>query len=105
MDLYGALMRPRLKNSIASAESRLLPTYDPLMVIILITDSKTGARRYAPAGRPIATTVSCVSMRLVTNHKLCFESHIWYETRERIAFQRTCASRSYVLSSLLEWFL
>jgi len=43
--LYGALMRPRLKNSMASAESRLLPTYEPLMVIILMTESKTGARR------------------------------------------------------------
>lgn len=57
MLLYGALIRPRLKNSMASAESALFPTYDPLMVIILMTDSKTGARRYAPAGRPIATTV------------------------------------------------
>jgi len=41
----------------ASAESHLLPTYEPLIVIILMTDSKTGARRYAPAGRPMATTV------------------------------------------------
>lgn len=55
--LYGALIKPRLKNSMASAESRLLPTYEPLIVIILMTDSKTGARRYAPAGRPMATTV------------------------------------------------
>jgi hypothetical protein len=39
------LIRPRLKNSMASAESRLLPTYEPLIVIILMTDSKTGARR------------------------------------------------------------
>jgi len=41
----------------ASAESRLLPTYEPLMVIILMTLSNTGARRYAFAGKPMATTV------------------------------------------------
>merc|ERR1711900_78458 len=40
IDLYGALMSPRLKNSMASAESALFPTYDPLIVIILMTDSK-----------------------------------------------------------------
>ena len=32
-------------------------TYDPLIVIILMTDSNTGALRNAPAGRPIQTTV------------------------------------------------
>jgi hypothetical protein len=55
--LKGALISPRLKNSIASALSRRLPTYEPLMVIIFTTDSNTGARRYAPAGRPMATIV------------------------------------------------
>lgn len=73
----------------ASAESALFPTYEPLMVIILMTDSKTGARRYAPAGRPMAITVP--RGRTYWGYQLQIHTGI--------------VGNGTYLSSLLEWLL
>lgn len=55
--LNGALINPLLKKSIASCVSRRLPTYEPLMEIILTTVENTSAEILARAGSPTQTTV------------------------------------------------